>query len=45
MTILRKTASPVKLPQVRSFGVLSRTGGQSVAALYDARRRAEKARK
>lgn len=45
MTIIRKTAAPVKTPSVRGFGVLARTGGQSVAALYDARRRAEKAQK
>jgi len=45
MTIIRKTASPTKYPAVRSFGVLARTGGQSVAALYDAHRRAAKTHK
>lgn len=44
MTLIRKTASPVPMPRVRSFGILHRTGGASVASLYDARRRAEKAK-
>ena len=45
MTIIRKTASPVKMPNIRGFGILAPTGGRSVAALHDARRRAEKSQK
>ena len=45
MTIIRKTASPAKLTNVRTFGVLARTGGVSVAAHYDARRKAGKIQK
>ncbi|MEE2526406.1 hypothetical protein V0U79_08510 [Hyphobacterium sp. HN65] len=45
MKILRKTASPAKLPNVRGYGVLNRTGSASVAALFDARRKASKTQK
>lgn len=45
MKILRKTASPANLPNVRSYGVLNRSGNASVSALFDARRRANKTQK
>ena len=44
MTIIRKITPPVRLPDIRSFGVFNRTG-VCVSVLHDARRRAEKAQK
>lgn len=46
MTIIRYTPTPaVKSMGLRSPGILNRTGGASVAQLFDARRKAAKTQK
>lgn len=46
MTIVRYTPSPaVKSASLRTPGILNRTGGASVAQIFDARRKATKTQK